>query len=58
MVMRSLKTEACGDRSGDLCTEFETMEVVPLEKTTAVIDELEARDLRAGGTSGKVESES
>lgn len=34
------------------------MDVVPLEKTTAVIEEIEERDCSAGETSGKVERES
>lgn len=53
-----LKTEACGLRSGDDFTEFVTMVSVPLEKTTAVIPGFKDRVSKAGGTSGKTDSES
>ena len=54
----SLKTLACGPKSGEDFTELVTMELVPFEKTTAAIPGSSVRAFKAGDTSGKVERES
>jgi len=56
--IKSWNVDACGKRSGDWVTDAVTIADVPFEKTTAVTPGFEERDLRAGGTSGKVERES
>ena len=56
--MRPLNTEAWEESDGDRMTEEETMASVPFEKTYASMSGSEAKDLRAGGTSGNVPRES
>lgn len=57
-VTMFLNTEAYGESSADFLIEFETMVLVPFEKTTHWILDLEPSFSRAGPTSGKIESES
>src|SRR3954452_877372 len=57
-VISVLNTDAYGDSSSDLVTEFETIVFVPLEKTTHSISGWDESLLRAGATSGKIDSES
>src|SRR5271170_8238883 len=57
-VTRSLNTDACGERSFDFVTEFVTIAVVPLEKTTHSTLGLEEILCMAGSTSGNMDNES